>query len=73
MKRTWEQEKAYRARRAAQATAEMDAAIETGDKDRFLAAWDVAMRYMNARQRDPYYIRMLEKATGHKYKGRGKA
>ena len=62
MKRTWEQEKAYRERRANMAMAEMDAAIETVDKVRFLAAWDAAMRYMNKKQRSPYYIRMLQAA-----------
>lgn len=60
MARTWAQEKAYRGRRAQQAAAEMDTAIATVDKERFLAAWDAAMRYMTKRQRNPYYIRMLQ-------------
>ena len=60
---TWEKEKAYRAKRAAQAAAEMDAAIADCDKSRFLAAWDVAMRYMTGKERRPYYIRMLERRS----------
>ena len=66
MKRTWEQEKAYRARRAEQIAADMDRAIEANDKDGFLAAWEKAMIYMNKRQRSPYYIRMLEKNSTKK-------
>ena len=61
MARTWEREKWYRAKRAAQAVAEMEVAIETYDVPRFLAAWDVAMMYMNVTERRPYYIRMLER------------
>ena len=61
MKRTWEQEKAYNAKRAQQAIAEMEQAIETYDVNRFEAAWQVAMRYMNKKQRTPYYIKMLQK------------
>ena len=61
MARTWEREKRYRAKRAAQAVAEMEAAIEVYDVPRFLAAWDVAMRYMNVKDRRPYYIRMLKR------------
>ena len=68
MKRTWEQEKAYRERRAKMAMAEMDAAIETVDKVRFLAAWDAAMRYMSKKQRSPYYIRMLQAASNQRRK-----
>lgn len=60
MKRTWEQEKAYRERRAQQAIAEMEAAISTVDIDRFSKAWEVAMMYMNVRRRNQYYIRMLQ-------------
>ena len=63
MKRTWEQEKAYRARRAEQIAIEMDAAIEAEDLDRFAAAWEKAMYYMAGKQRRPYYIRMLEKGV----------
>lgn len=66
MKRTWAQEKAYRERRAQQAAAEMDTAIATVDKERFLKAWDTAMRYMNKKQRSPYYIRMLQANINHK-------
>ena len=66
MKRTWEQEKAYRERRAQQAIAEMEAAISTVDTERFLKAWGTAMRYMNKKQRGTYYIRMLQANINHK-------
>ena len=59
-KRTWEQEKAYKAKRTAQAVEEMEAAIETRDPKRFEAAWAVAMMYSNAKTRWPYYRRALE-------------
>lgn len=60
-KRTWEQEKAYRAKRAGQAVREMELAISVYDVERFLAAWEDAMRYMTKKERSPYYIRMLQK------------
>ena len=56
---TWEREKAYRAKRAQQIIAEMEAAIETGDKNRFVKAYESAMRYMTKKQRNPYYLRAL--------------
>ena len=58
---TWAKEKAYRAKRAEQAFAEMEAAIETRDAKRFEAAWQVAMRYSNAKARAPYYRKALER------------
>lgn len=61
MARTWEQEKAYGARRANQAIIEMERAIRDTDIDRFTAAWNVAMRYMRKKERMPYYYRMLQK------------
>lgn len=60
-KRTWAQEKAYRAKRAGQAIVEMEQAISNYDKERFQAAWQVAMMYMNGKQRKPYYIRMMQR------------
>lgn len=59
MAKTWEQEKAYCARRAEALGAEMDAAIETGDRDRFTAAYQKAMRYMTVKQRSTYFTRWL--------------
>lgn len=56
---SWEKEKAYKAKRAAAAAQEMEAAIEAVDLPRFLAAYETAMRYMNARPRNQYYRRML--------------
>ena len=60
MAKTWEQEKAYCARRAEALGAEMDAAIETGDRDRFTVAYQKVMRYMTVRQRSTYYRRWLQ-------------
>lgn len=58
--RTWEQEKAYRARRAEQIAAEMEASLQAHDRDRFLAAFEKAMIYMTKKQYKPYYMRLLE-------------
>lgn len=59
MKKTWEQEKAYCAKRAQELAAEMETAIETVDEEKFTAAYQTAMRYMNKKQRSPYYMRFL--------------
>ena len=56
---SWAKEKAYKERRAAQAAAEMDAAIAAVDLPRFDKAYQSAMRYMNPRPRGAYYRRML--------------
>ncbi len=66
MARTWAQEKAYTARRAEALGAEMDAAIETGDRDRFTAAYQTAMRYMTVKQRSVYFRRWLNSPTREK-------
>ena len=63
MARTWAQEKAYNARRAEALGAEMDAAIEAGDHDRFTAAYQTAMRYMTVKQRSVYFRRWLNSPT----------
>lgn len=55
----WEKEKAYTAKRAAELGTEMDAAIEAGDRERFDNAFQTAMRYMNKKQRNGYYMRFL--------------
>ena len=59
MKKTWEQEKAYYAKRAQEAVAEMKQAISTADKARFEKAYQVALRYMTQKERRPYYIQFL--------------
>lgn len=59
-KRTWEQEKAYRAKRAEQAASIMEAAIAANDHTAFEEGWRIAMLYMNGKQRWPYYRRALE-------------
>lgn len=56
----WEKEKAYCARRAEQLGAEMDEAIEAGDRDRFEKAYHTAMRYMTVKQRSRYFHKWLE-------------
>ncbi len=61
MKKTWEQEKAYCAKRAQELGAEMDAAIENTDRERFDKAYTTAMRYMKNKERSGYYKRFLTK------------
>ena len=61
MAKTWEQEKAYCAQRAQELGAEMDAAIETMDRERFDKAHTTAMRYMKNKERSDYYKRFLTK------------
>ena len=61
MARTWEQEKAYNAKRAEQLAAEMEASIQSTDFQRFDEAYKTALRYMTKKQRQPYYIRMLQR------------
>ena len=58
---SWDKEKAYTAKRAAELGAEMDAAIEAFDKDRFEAAFQTSLRYMTKKQRSVYYKRFLIK------------
>lgn len=55
----YEKEKAYCARRAAELTAEMEAALETGDRERFKAAYGPSARYMRQKDRKPLYMRFL--------------
>lgn len=59
MARTWEQEKAYARKRAQVLAAEMDAAIEANDRNRFEAAYQTSMRYMTVKERSVYYLRFL--------------
>lgn len=61
MKKAWEQEKAYCAKRAQELGAEMDAAIENMDRERFEKAYTTAMRYMKKKERSDYYKRFLMK------------
>lgn len=56
----WEKEKAYCARRAEKLGAEMDEAIAAGDRERFTAAYQTAMRYMTVKQRSQYFRKWLE-------------
>lgn len=64
MTRTWNQEKAYNAKRAEALVIEMNQAIETADKDRFEKAFVTSMRYMKKKERGVYYRRFIEKMTG---------
>ena len=59
----WEKEKAYCARRAEQLGAEMDEAIEAGDRDSFSAAYRKALRYMPVKERRIYYVKWLRKGA----------
>lgn len=58
---SWEKEKAYTARRAAELVAEMNAAIEAFDKARFDVAYQMSMRYMTKKERSGYHKRFLMK------------
>lgn len=61
--KTWEQEKAYCAKRAKELTAQMEAAIKTSDLKEFEKAYQTAMRYMTKKQLNPLYMRMIRKAV----------
>lgn len=61
----WEKEKAYCEKRASELTSEMNAAIETSDKERFQKAFGTAQRYMTRKQLNPllkaFYERTVQK------------
>lgn len=59
MTKTWERQKAYAARRAAELKAAMEQAIATHDLNAFIEAHQTSFRYMTKRERKPYYERML--------------
>lgn len=56
----WEKEKAYCAERAEKLGAEMDEATAAGDRERFTAAYQTAIRYMTVQQRSQHFKRWLE-------------
>lgn len=56
---SYAKEKAYCEKRAQQFTAEMEAAIASVDKDRFLTAYKASARYMRKSLRDGFYRRFL--------------
>lgn len=56
---SYAKEKAYCEKRAQQFTAEMEAAIASVDKDRFLTAYQASARYMRKSLRDGLYRRFL--------------
>lgn len=59
-KELYQKEKAYVTRRAEELTAEMEAALDTGDPVRFRDAYAKSARYMRQRDRKPLYIRFLQ-------------
>ena len=63
MARTWEKEKAYRAKRAVTLGAELDRAIENADKEAFGQAYRTALGYMTKAERTTYMKRFLQKMT----------
>ena len=65
MARTWEQEKAYCRRRAADLAQEMESAIASLDADGFKAAYTTAARYMTKKQRQELYRRFLAVANNN--------
>ena len=62
---SWEKEKAYCEKRAAELTSEMEEAIRTSDEGRFKKAYETAQRYMTRKQLNPlikaFYERMVQK------------
>ena len=60
----WEREKACKARRALALGAEMDAAIEAADRERFEAVYYKTFHCMNAKVRKSYYKRFLTQMAG---------
>ena len=62
MARTYEQEKAYCERRARDLSAEMEAALESGDAVRFREAYSASFRYLGKKQRKDFYFRFLERS-----------
>ena len=66
MKESWIKEKARNERKATEFTAEMEAAIATLDKDRFLTAHEKSARYMRKRLRDTYYRQFLAANKAHR-------
>ena len=64
MKRTWEQERSFCEKRAAEIAGEMTQAINTGDREMFRRAYGLALRYMSKRERAPYYKAFLVAALG---------
>lgn len=61
--KTWEREKAYCRKRASELKTEMEAAIETSDKERFTKAYQTAMRYMTKKELKPLYMGFIRKAV----------
>lgn len=61
----YEKEKAYCTRRAAELTAEMEAALETKDRERFKTAYRASARYMRQKERKPLYIRFLREVMAN--------
>ena len=55
-KRTWEQEKAYCAKRAEELKAEMTRATENVDLAAFTEAYEKSMRYMKVKERRRLYV-----------------
>lgn len=56
---SWEKEKAYCERRAQEFAAEMEAAVDAADRDRFLAAFRDSARYLSRKQRNQFYLQFL--------------
>ena len=63
---SYAKEKAYCERRAEQFTAEMEAAIISVDKERFLTAYQASARYMRKSLRDGLYRRFLAANKAYK-------
>jgi hypothetical protein len=57
MKKSWEKQKAYMARRAVALGNQMDEAIEKRDKEAFVDSFTKAMNYMRKAERTEYMKR----------------
>lgn len=60
---TWEQEKAYCAKRASELKTEMEAAIAASDKERFTKAFETAQRYMKKKELKSLFVAMVRKGA----------
>lgn len=52
----WEQEKVYCKKRAKELKTEMEAAVAASNEERFIKAYQTAMRYMTKKELKPFCI-----------------
>ena len=59
----WEQEKVYCKKRAKELKTEMEAATAASNEERFIKAYQTAMRYMTKKELKPLYMSFIRKAA----------